>query len=323
MKARAPILVTGAPRTGTTLLGAMLGLASRTGILFEPFHPDAGVEGIRAEYERETHGTGPLRLEFPFVSEDHPAAACFRSLFDAVLTGRVKYQRPRYRGRFGWVTVWARRVLTSRLALHNRWAAAWPFHERFVIKDPHLCLASEFAHRSIGADCVVTVRHPAATVESWTRLGWNPDLRQFWRQPLLWDRYLSGLPRPDVERSSPLEKAAYAWLYIHTVLWKFQERNPDMRFLHLEDIAERPVEELQALYARLGLPFDPSVQRAIARHTMAASDAVGTGARPHRLKRNSRSVVAGWKRRLSVADQETVRRIVGDTGAMHYPSRTW
>jgi hypothetical protein len=61
------------------------------------------------------------------------------------------------------------------------------------MKKPNIlitCLAAEYIRVRMGLPCLATIRHPAATAESWRRLGWCPDLRQFWEQPLLWDRHL-------------------------------------------------------------------------------------------------------------------------------------
>ena len=326
MKTLPSILVTGAPRTGTTLLGEMLGQPRSVGVLFEPFHPDVGVNGLDADVfdkDRERTPGKPLRVEFPFVTDEHPFAASFQRLLADVIAGRASYKRPSYPGRHGWLTALARSFVKSRLALRNRLAVALPYHTRWVVKDPHLCLASEFAHRALGMACLVTIRHPAATVESWKRLGWNPDLRQFWRQPLLWETHLQSLPRAEPERLSPLERAAYVWLYINKTLLDFRDRNPDMVFLRLEDMALRPGEIFRGLYERFGLPFDAAVERAVLAHTAAGSDAAGTREQPHRLKRDSHSVVAGWKARLSSGEQHAIREIVGETGGAFYPDEAW
>ena len=322
---RASILVTGAPRTGTTFAGALLGLARGVGVIFEPFHPDAGVAGITGEMLDNGLEplAAPLRVEFPFITADHLLAPRFDRLYRDAIAGRAAYQRPQYPGRHGRVTALARRLFTSRLALQNRWAAAWPFHNRWIVKDPHLCLASEHVHRAMGAPCLVTIRHPLATAESWTRLGWNPDLRQFWRQTALWERHLRGLPQPDQDFLSPLQRAAYAWLWIHKVLLDFGQRNPDMMFVRLEDAAREPVPTFRALYERLGLVFDARIENAIRARTEAKTDAVGTRERPHQLRRDSRSVVESWKGRLSEADQAAVRRIVSATAAAWYPEEAW
>ena len=104
-----PILVTGAPRTGTTLVGTILGLARRVGTIFEPFHPDAGGAGINGEMLDGGHDPSgnPLRVEFPYITADHPLAPDFNRLFRDVLTGRARFKSLTQPGRHGWLTAWA------------------------------------------------------------------------------------------------------------------------------------------------------------------------------------------------------------------------
>ena len=321
MRTANTILVTGAPRSGTTWVGSVLGLPRHVGVIFEPFHPDAGVFGISGE--RLAPGGETFRVEFPYIENGHPFAADFNRLFRDVLAGRAPYKQLSAPGRHGWFTTWARALFTSRVALQNRLTVLSPFHRRFIVKDPHLCLAAEYLHHDMGIPCLVIVRHPAATVESRVRLGWIPDVRQFWQQPALRERYLKGLLPPNPADLSPVKQATWGWVWIHKVLLDLRQRNPDMVFVRLEDLARDPVPAFRTLYERFGLPFDRRVERIIRTQTETETGALGTSDRPHQLWRDSRTVLDGWKSRLSPADQLAVRHIAGETAAAFYADDTW
>jgi hypothetical protein len=57
----------------------------------------------------------------------------------------------------------------------RQWAAPLP-HTRVIVKDPFALLSLRMVGRLTGALPVVLVRHPAAVLASYRRMGWSPDI---------------------------------------------------------------------------------------------------------------------------------------------------
>ena len=315
MKKETPILVTGNPRSGTTIVGAMLALPTHVGMIYEPFQPLSGVVGFD--------------FEFPYFTKGDPKEEKFRKTMQEIFTGGAAYKRNTGRGRFGPLSPLLRQLFQNNLAYRNLLARLDPRHSRFLVKDPHLFLAAEYLHREFGMACVIMVRHPAAVVASYKRLTWDAELRSFTDQPLLVKRHLEQMRPFDSADLSVVERAAYHWLWCNKVLLDYRRRNPDMIFVRHEDFALDPVPSIRRLYEQLNLPFTERVERQIWRHTSTENKAPPLSNKLNEaniaqvvawsrgdwkgvVKRDSRKTVSIWKNELSAEEQDTVHRITGE-----------
>lgn len=142
---RAPILVTGLPRSGTTWVARLLAQSPRTAMLGrEPMNPRGGQFALGGRL------TSWVRL-------DDRDAGLLRTL-RRVYTGRD----PRVFGKYG---VNQRRVLTPGC--------------RVVVKDPFALLSIHTVAEATGAVPVLVYRSAAETLSSYRRMGWTPDTEEF------------------------------------------------------------------------------------------------------------------------------------------------
>ena len=172
MAEQSPILVTGVTRSGTTILGEMLSLPPGIASIYEPFNAHIGKHAV----ERQ----------FVYVTEGSLAEAPMARAVAALLDGRGRFHRSRIphqsvnRGKR-----LLRAALTSRTSVDYRIAALDPRRTRWLLKDPLAAFSAEWLHRRFRAATVITVRHPAATVDSYLRLGWRFYLGELQADPHL------------------------------------------------------------------------------------------------------------------------------------------
>lgn len=138
------MLVTGAPRSGTTWLARQL--ASSPGAALpgrEPMNPQPGQYALGGT----VHGWTPLADPTP------------RQL--RLLRRTYAGREPRTSGRYG----------------VRQWAAPLPWTTT-VVKDPFALLAVPAVVAATGAVPVVVYRHPGAVLASYRRMGWTADAAQ-------------------------------------------------------------------------------------------------------------------------------------------------
>jgi hypothetical protein len=141
---RAPLLVTGVPRSGTTWLARQLATDPHTCLPGrEPMNPRGRQFALGGQLDSWVR-----RQAFS------PAEA-------AVLRRCYQGREPRAMSRYG----------------KRQWAALLP-RTRIVVKDPFALLSVGAVHRLTGAVPVVVYRNAAAVLASYRRMHWSPDTRE-------------------------------------------------------------------------------------------------------------------------------------------------
>ena len=215
---RSPILVTGAPRSGSTWLGNVLSLAPNVGFVHEPFNQDCSQGLCRADFPHSfvhvTEANEALYLEplrdtlawrfspraelraIPTRSEPRPPRALARLLRDYAY-----FEQMRRTG------------------------------ARMIIKDPIALFSADWIARRFGAKVVVLIRHPAAFVASMRAAGFVMHFEAFRRQPSLMegrlapfaDEIRTAAPHP----SSSIEANTLLWRILHHHIDLLRTEHPD------------------------------------------------------------------------------------------------
>ncbi len=301
-----PILVTGAHRSGTTWVGAMLALSPRVGLIHEPFNPTTspGVSG--APFERFFQYVC-VENEGPFVSN---MARTVRFSYD------LRRQLP---------TIRSPKALGRTLRELASFTQSRVTHARPLLKDPIAVFSSEWIAERFGAQVLVVVRHPAAFVSSLTRLGWTHDFGSFLAQPLLMRDHLGPFEGEirdfATHERDGLDQAILLWRVIYASVATFRERHPNWTFVRHEDLSRDPPSGFASMYATFGLPFDEGIRRSIVEHT--GEDNPDELRSSHDVRLNSRANVDSWRRRLSSAEIERVRTGVADIAPLFYDDEDW
>lgn len=304
------ILVTGAHRSGTTFVGRMLSLPRHIGYIREPFNPASGLEGTSRW--------------FPYVKAGLKEERHYHDLMAGLLNGNAVYKKLPLFDEMDIKQISAKMLFKSRGNLEYLLAKYNPFVNRFLIKDPIACFASEYLHKAFGLDVVVIIRHPAAFVASLKRLDWSFDFSEFIQQEALRQDFLDDVLKGDTpQRLSVTEKRALLWRCIYSVLFCYLERNPKIIGVRHEDLSGNPPAEFKALYGKLGIFYTDKIESLIQSYTEANNPVDPKTDQAHTLKRDSKGNIKRWKKVLSEDEINTIKTITGDLAAGFYDDSDW
>ena len=301
-----PVLVTGAPRSGTTILGRLLAAPRHVAMVYEPFNLHIGLRDIPRQFVYVSTGT-----------TDEPVV---EAAVEALLAGRGTFRPSGIPGHTpGPVKRLLRRALVSRTSVDYRLAAHDPRRTRWLLKDPLAGFSAEWLARRFGMSVVVIVRHPAATVASYLRLGWRFSLTELQQQPeLMRDHLEPVLSDVDAGRLTAVEEGALLWRSYYEVLGRYLDRNPGMTVVRHEDLSREPLVVLGALYRHLGLRLDDRIARRVRAYTGAHNRAGPAPGAVQTLRRNSMESIDVWRLALSPEDAARIRQLAGPVGARWY-----
>jgi hypothetical protein len=290
------VLVTGTPRSGTTVVGDVLAEAAGARYLYEPLNRWVGLRGID--------------LDFPV-----PGSASFPASELAALLGRLeRLDLDLKPGVFPHDTGWrrmAKRVSGSRTTMSYRLCRLDPRLRTVVWKDPFaLYLAGGVA--AAGLPVIVTVRNPWAVAASFKRLGWGFDVIDLHRRLTEAGRPPSlDLTTLDDPRD-PVTNAAAHWSMAHEHLLAEQDDGRELRLVDLDDVVERPVATYRSLYEHVGLSWtDDIAGRVEGRYSSDGSAAPAEGRAHDWRARDVSQVNRYWEGVLTDAEADRVRSIAG------------
>lgn len=307
MRKRRIILVTGLPRSGTTVTGDIV--ARKTGIsaIYEPMNIQSG--DTRFDNWFLVGGTRQLTQSF------------FRRFLDDLGALKLRLKSgvfPHERGfrRFAKILFGGRSRMSFRLARIQR-------ADTLVVKDPFaiFCVGS---YLDEGVDVIVTYRPCEAIAASYKRLNWPFKFDNFLQglSDLTGDDYfeLSAQARPD-EVSAEVESAVILFrAQCRYLIWlhaKWAQENPgsNMPFLVVStgDLPTNHKVQISGIFQYLSLGLDEKVKKAVEKkfapkQTDNRSDAPSfPSGHPHSQKRDILAVNTYWKEVLNTQELEYVK----------------
>jgi len=311
---RAPLLVTGLPRTGTSWVGKMLEASGEVVYVNEPLnprHPPGHSPGVL---------NGPVTSRFQYICPDNEQP-WIRAFGDTV---RLRYRfGPELRRNHG----------PYDLARMVKYGSAFTIGRlrgrRALLDDPFAVLSSAWLAERIGCRGVVLVRDPVSFVGSWRKLGWTAHLHELLEQPLL-VRDLLGPYADDMRALSDsddwLAKNALLWRLTYDVVDRWRGTVPGLEVWRYEDIARDPENRFRDLYAALGLTWSEGARARIAAATSAgrvegqahAWSLRGGPSRTAFRPMDSRAGLDTFRDRLTAEEIARVRELTSDVSARYY-----
>lgn len=306
MSIPAPILVTGAHRTGTTWVGKMLAASSQVAYISEPLNVWHRPGVLRA----------PVSKWYTLICQENEDEflPAFRDLlnFRYGLAREIRSLRSR--------KDFLRMGRDFSIFLSGRL-----LRQRPLIKDPFAVFSAAWFATRLGCRVVITVRHPAGFASSLKRLNWSFDFRDLLEQPLLMERWL-GVDRAEMEAAQTddiLGQAALLWRMIYRVVARMMKLHPSIIVVRHEDLSHDPVSCYRDLYAALDLDFTPAVERTILNASSSENPTELLRSNVHAVKLDSRANLDNWKKRLSPDENLRVRKITGKTTKLFYSDEEW
>jgi len=306
VNAQAPILVTGAHRTGTTWVGKMLAASPQVAYISEPLNVWRRPGVLRA----------PVSKWYTLICEENEAQylPAFREMlgFRYGLWREIRSLRSR--------KDFLRMGRDFSIFLRGRFLCQRP-----LIKDPFAVFSAPWFAERLGCRVVITVRHPAAFASSLKRLNWPFDFRDLLEQPVLMQRWL-GVDRAEMEligTDDVVGQAALLWRMVYRIVARTMKLHPLFIVVRHEDLSLDPVSGYRDLYAALDLDFTPKVEQTILNASSAENPVELSKKKVHAVKLDSRANLDNWKKRLSADEIIRIRKMTGKTAKLFYSDEEW
>jgi len=294
-----PILITGAHRTGSTWIGRMLSLSPEVRYLSEPFnneddHPNYGFK---------------MPSSFHYVAEHN------ETIYKERLTKLLRHEGNANNEPDSWkvkglldLIKYPRRTLRSR----NRTLIP-------LMKDPHSFFSAPWLARELDVQVVITIRHPAAFVQSLIAQNWPYDFENLRRQTELMETFSESTRKQIIEfkpeKDPVVESGSLFWKIIYERVRDYQKSYPCWCYIKQEELAQTPVEGFKKLYESLSLNWTDEVAMKIAAHSDEKEDSS--------LARDAKNTTEGWKTKLSPEQISCVKETTADIWPAYYTEDDW
>lgn len=299
-----PILVTGSPRSGTSWAGQMIGQASLTHYVHEPFNISSNpcLCGVNFKYWFQYLSLGNYNE--------------FRNHLEHTIY-------PAYTG-IGLFNTFAEMTRSRRIRPLLRYLKSY-LSRRVLIKAPMAVFSAETLAHLFEMDVVVLIRHPAAIVSSYKELNWTHPFSHFLNQPELMEEQLAPF-RHEIEdfvnnEYDIVDQIALLWKLIHYKITKYQETHPNWIFLRYEDLALDPIEGYRKIFHQLDLPFSDHTYAMIQAHNLRHIPSKSSD--PYSIKQNPRLVISKWREKLTATEIGRIRKRVEGVSSFFFQDDEW
>lgn len=304
----APILVTGAHRSGTTWVGKMLAANPKVGYISEPLNlwhrPGVLRAPVKHWYtyickENEDQFLPALMETIHFRYHILEELYSLRSMKDVLRMGRD-----------------ASTFITGRMR-----------RQRPLLKDPFAVFSAPWFSERLGCAVVITVRHPAAFTSSLVRLNWSFDFKNFLDQPLLMRDWLEPF-RGEMETvlqtpDNILEQSCLLWKMIYYVVSQYKTQEPEFQIVRHEDLSLNPRGEFEKLCSALGIHVSPAMIETILKSSSPHNPKEVSKKSIYSVQVDSRANLNNWKRRLRPKEIDRIRNLTSDVAALYYSDKDW
>jgi len=199
--------------------------------------------------------------------------------------------------------------------------------DRILIKDPFAVFSAPWFKNALDCQVVITVRHPAAVVNSLKRLNWAFDFNHLLSQNLLMRDHL-GLFQEDMlsmidNQANIIEQASLLWRMIYFVVAEYQSLFKSFQVVRHEDLSLDPLEAYGMLYNQLGMDFSLRAVKVITNSSKTGNPQERRESAAHATQLDSRANLNNWKARLSPQEIDRIHILTGDIASNYYSEETW
>jgi hypothetical protein len=317
---RGPIHVAGMARAGTSWVAEMLRAAGGFVHLNEPFNP------------KRPPGRSPgiLNADVPvgyvYVT-DHNADG-FRAALRDTFRFRYRYLAELRQNR-SWFD------LAKMAKYSGAFAMGALRRKRPLLDDPYASLAAPWIAEEFDGQVAVLVRHPAAMVASYRKLGYRAHFRHFLDQPQLMADYLEPW-RTEMEAlvdtDDRVTQVATFWKLLHFVLADMADRSDRLHVVRYEDLCADPEGAHESLFARMGLEFNAAARAEVVAGTQGNSRNQSHSWRVSRhggLSRtafrpmDSKAMIRAWEKTITPIEAARIRAITAPVADRFYSPSDW
>lgn len=278
----APLLIIGEGRSGTTWIGETFSQAPQVLYYVEPCNPDNNSQGSPTDWTRYVHPSG----SDPYYERYLTAA------FEGLISPGQTWSRQKF------------------------WRRLRPSY-RIVIKEIATFMSLEWVYQRFNPSVLVVLRHPCGVALSNRDRNAHREeqqrLRLLRKNSELVDTHLAPYLSTIEKAQTPLEVSSAIWAIRNKVFANTYNQYP-WQMLYYEDLCQRPQETFRSLFDKFELPWNQSIEQFIDYKTNRVEPGTfSTGRITHRQ-------IDKWKRRLTPAEIDQVRRIVAPFELPFYQS---
>ena len=201
------------------------------------------------------------------------------------------------------------------------------FNKRPLLKDPIAIMSAEWLYKTFDMDVIVLIRHPASFISSLKRLKWKFQFSNLFKQEELMREKLypfkEEIKNYTINEKDIIDQAILLWRIIYYVVKEYRNKYPDWIFKRHEDLAKNPVEGFRSIYKKIGLNCTKSIENKIAECSSLKNPKEVSIKQAGNIKRNSKSQVDIFKKRLSVKKIEYVKEKTKDIWTYFYNDNDW
>lgn len=292
---KAPILITGAHRSGTTWVGKVLSQDPQIAYVSEPLHLDHSLGVLKQ----------PVDTWYQYICDENGEQ--FYSAYQDTI--RFNYQLRDGLKNIKDFTSAGKLVRDLFSFSSNRL-----YDKRILLKDPFAVVSVPWFLDQLNARVVIMVRHPLSFVSSLHRLGWQFDFENILQQPLLMRDYLESF-RDDMiqvkqQNEDIISQGILLWKMIYSIVEQYKDQGLNVMIIRHEDLSRTPQKIFVEICDYLGIVSSENINKAIHRSTQNSNPSELEENYEHTIYLNSVKSLSNWKKRLKESD---VLRIVSGT----------
>jgi len=305
-----PILVTGCHRSGTTWAGKMISLNRDVGYIHEPFNID-----LRPGYSKLK-----LNYWFTYINNSYPNKEKIKNELMNILNFKyLLYEQIKRGDNFKDFLRTGREF--SIFLMNNI------FNKRPLLKDPIAIMSAEWLYKTFDIDVIVLIRHPASFVSSLKKMKWKFQFSNLLKQEELMREKLcpfkDEIENFTINEKDIIDQAILLWRIIYYVVKEYRKKYPNWIFKRHEDLAKNPVEGFRGIYKKIGLNYTKSIENKITEYSSLKNPKEVSIKQAGNIKRNSKSQVAIFKKRLSAREIEYIKEKTKDIWIYFYNDNDW
>lgn len=298
------VLVTGAPRSGTTPVGAALAMTPGARMIYEPMGP-----------------TGDRRIpgRYAIPGQDGLPMDVFAQFLDDLQNLRLQLgsQTRKSYARMTGVQRLIRGIVGSRTRISYWTARLAPSCTTLVWKDPMAAFAvpAILAH---GVPTVMCVRSPLAHAASFKRRGWKVDAAAIYPQ---YRECYGAIPEIEAllarhARPSSFIGASMLWHLVYRLAWRtlrgdFGPIATPYLIVSATGLEDDELGIYRNIYDRLGLAFEGQARKRLEARVGNAVHDTGMAAKTHDWKRSVSATNSYWKETLDSEEVVFVQKLNG------------
>ncbi|WP_346911899.1 sulfotransferase [uncultured Roseibium sp.] len=287
------VLVTGCPRSGTTVVGELLSLALNSYYLYEPMNALSGDTIFKNYFAIPGDETFPEPVARDFLNR-------MQKLNLRLQSGLWPHEK-------GWIR-FRKQLIGGRSRVSLRLCKLHPFLKTVIWKDPFAFFAIPFILEHTDFPVVITHRPIEGIAASFKRFGWGFDLRDLVKR--MNDPSLPKIPA-DLDLSNSVVNAAVLWCIMDAKAQEYQ-KSGRVKIIEIDDLIADPLASTEGLYQHCGLPLTDKLHRKVeARYSKDTDDKVPTHNTAHVRKRNIKAVNSYWKKVLDDDELAAIERVKG------------